>query len=212
MRKSAFAVVLMAVMLSMTACGRQLSGTYVSTKGAMVPLEIEFKSGNKVNFTTNIIGLSSTREMDYEINGKELVLKGGRGNMIAKITDNGCLDFGSGLGKVCKEVPHPPLSGTYSLPTESRAAKDFGIRLQIEFKSKNKVQWTFFNPQHGLQGSIPLQQNSLELPYEIHGDDVAFKFPNGKIEIAQITDEGCLTFVMPHPSTPAMKVCKLAGK
>lgn len=97
-RECIFIAVLVVAALSMTGCGQQLSGKYFSQKEktavGSIQHEIDFKSGNKANFTSNILGGTSTVEVDYEVHSKEVVIKAGKRNIVAKITDDGCLDFG----------------------------------------------------------------------------------------------------------------------
>lgn len=91
--------------LLMVACGNKLSGKYSSRNnggsllGDLADMSIEFKSGNKANYTV----AGSTIETDYEVSGKEIKLKTPGGTVVGKIGDDGCLDFGGMLGKLCKE-------------------------------------------------------------------------------------------------------------
>jgi hypothetical protein len=208
-----FTVALVVAGLLMAACnsrilGTALQGKYVSGKHSTMNMEIEFKSGNKVNFNYGILGeRSPTTELDYEVHGKEVTFKNMmKSNMVAKIADDGCLDFGgSAMGKLCKQVDRT-LSGTYSLPKESPMAKR-GSHLQIEFKSGNKANWSYSSPRYQ-------QQPTVEPTYEIHGEEVTLRFPNATTSVATITDDGCLDFAgmraadgHPIGGTP-MKVCK----
>ena len=87
----------------MAACGTKLTGKYSSSSTLLGSnlLEVEFKSGNKANFSA---AGSPATEMDYEVSGKEVKLKTGPATMVATLTDDGCLDFGSTFGKLCKQT------------------------------------------------------------------------------------------------------------
>lgn len=76
----------------------ELEGRYSNARGQFV----EFKENNKANVNVNGV----TLELDYTINGKEVILgPAGGGAIVATITDAGCLDLGgfSVLGPLCKE-------------------------------------------------------------------------------------------------------------
>ena len=98
--------------LVMAACGgTQLHGKYVTSKqhagqfSGLVESEIEFKSGNKANVIVGVFGMQGpTQEVDYEVRGKEVTIKNPQGTMVARITDDGCLDFGGAFGKLCKKA------------------------------------------------------------------------------------------------------------
>ncbi|MGA1999361.1 MAG: hypothetical protein ABSG52_05165 [Terriglobales bacterium] len=208
-------VALVVAALLMAACnsrilGTALQGKYVSGKHSTMNIEIEFKSGNKANFNYGIFGnRSPTTEVDYEVHGKEVTFKNmmKSNNMVAKIADDGCLDFGdSAFGKVCKQVDRT-LSGTYFLPKENPMARR-GAHWQIEIKPGNKANWNYSSPR--LQ-----QQPTVDTTYEIHGEEVTFRFPKGRTRVATITDDGCVDFgdlVLHdgHPSglTDIQKLCK----
>lgn len=82
--------------------GGELNGKYSSENDLLSGLfEIEFKSGNKADVGGS---LSPTIEVDYEVSGKEVKIKNPQGTMVATITDDGCLDFGGVLGKLCKQT------------------------------------------------------------------------------------------------------------
>lgn len=206
-------VALVVAALLMAACNSRLLGTalqgkYVSGKHSTMDIEIEFKSGNKANFNYGILGSRSpTTELDYEIHGKEVTFKNMmKSNMVAKIADDGCLDFGgSAFGKVCKQVVRT-LGGTYFLPKNSLMARS-GAHWQIEFKSGNKANWSFSSPR-----DPPVSE---ELTYEIRGDEVTVRLPNAVTRVATITDAGCLDFgdvarsADGHPSGfPNIELCK----
>jgi hypothetical protein len=100
--------------LLMAGCGTKLRGKY-SSKQPAVPgsglFEIEFKSGNKANLSVTYpsgiatVGPTSV-ELDYEVRGKEVTLKNPQGNVnvVATMTDDGCLDVGGDIGKLCKQM------------------------------------------------------------------------------------------------------------
>lgn len=100
------------VALLVAACGgAQLHGKYFTSKqsavqfSGLVESEIEFKSGNKANVIVGVFGMRGpTQEVDYEVHGKEVTIKSPQGTMVATIADDGCLDFGGALGKLCKQA------------------------------------------------------------------------------------------------------------
>jgi len=100
------------VALLVAACGgAQLHGKYFTSKqpavqfSGLVESEIEFKSGNKANVIVGVFGMRGpTQEVDYEVRGKEVTIKSPQGTMVATIADDGCLDFGGALGKLCKQA------------------------------------------------------------------------------------------------------------
>ena len=101
--RSAVTAALVIAGLFMAACGTKLTGKYSSSSTLLGSnlLEVEFKSGNKANFSA---AGSPAMEMDYEVSGKEVKLKTGPATMVATLTDDGCLDFGGVLGKLCKQT------------------------------------------------------------------------------------------------------------
>jgi|GEM_PF-2669017 len=100
------------VALLVAACGgAQLHGKYFTSKqpavqfSGLVESEIEFKSGNKANVIVGVFGMQGpTQEVDYEVRGKEVTIKSPQGTMVARITNDGCLDFGGAFGKLCKRA------------------------------------------------------------------------------------------------------------
>ena len=62
-------------------------------------IELEFKDDNKANYSV----AGTTIEVGYEVDGDEVkLLMGGEGTVIGKIEDDGCLQFGAMLGRLCK--------------------------------------------------------------------------------------------------------------
>ena len=102
-RRCALTAALLIAALLMAACGTKLTGKYSSSNvgPASNQVELEFKSGSKANFSA---AGSPAMEMDYEVSGKEVKLKTGPSTMVATLTDDGCLDFGGDLGKLCKQT------------------------------------------------------------------------------------------------------------
>jgi len=86
----------------MAACGTKLTGKYSSSIAGLgsSQVQVEFKAGHKANFSAG----GTTMEMDYEVSGKEVKLKTGPATMVATLTDDGCLDFGGVIGKLCKQT------------------------------------------------------------------------------------------------------------
>jgi hypothetical protein len=102
-RSALTAALLVIAVLLMAACGTKLTGKYSSSIAGpgSSQVQVEFKSGNKANFSA---GGTPAMEMDYEVSGKEVKLKTGPATMVATLTDDGCLDFGGDLGKLCKQT------------------------------------------------------------------------------------------------------------
>ena len=212
--RCALTVALVIAALLMAACGTELHGKYSSLEGSntAMNIEIEFKPGNKANYNYGVMGLRGpTTEVDYEVRGKEVLIKIPQSTLVGTITDDGCLDFSS-FGKLCKQVGGRTLSGTYLWPKQNVMARNGG-HFQIEFKSGNKANWSFSMPQHELP--------ALEPTYEIHGEEVTFRFPNATTKVATITDDdGCLDFgdiarsADGHPSgySDIGKLCKQIKK
>ena len=101
--RSAVTPALVIAGLFTAACGTKLTGKYSSSIAGpgSSQVQVEFKSGNKANFSA---GGTPAMEMDYEVSGKEVKLKTGPATMVATLTDDGCLDFGGFLGKLCKQT------------------------------------------------------------------------------------------------------------
>lgn len=87
--------------LLLTACGGGVSGEYTDDSGMFT---YNFKSGGKVEMTTNVFGVVQTQEMDYEVDDGKVKLgpKGGPQQVI-DIDDDGCLDAGFLQGKMCRK-------------------------------------------------------------------------------------------------------------
>lgn len=85
-----------APMLLLGACGKSLSGTY----GKKGEVSFEFHSNGKVEL--DVIG--PIQEATYVVeDGKVKITNGSQGTMVLKIDDNGCLDGGALMGKLCKQ-------------------------------------------------------------------------------------------------------------
>jgi hypothetical protein len=112
--------VLVISILLIAACGTQLSaqlratpvGNYLSApppEGVRLavgsaPFEIQFMSGNKAHYRDP--ARSQNMEVDYEVRGRQVMIKYPQGTVVATIGDDGCLDGGdeAGLyGKLCKD-------------------------------------------------------------------------------------------------------------
>ncbi|HET9707342.1 MAG TPA: hypothetical protein VFP39_03465, partial [Gemmatimonadales bacterium] len=89
---------------------QQLRGTYVSgppPEGVRLavgsdPFAIEFRSGNMAFYRGP---LGTNMEVDYEVRGKQVLIKYPSGTVVATIGDDGCLDGGdqAGMyGKLCR--------------------------------------------------------------------------------------------------------------
>jgi len=90
-----------ALALVLAACGGGVSGEYTDESGMFT---YNFKSGGKVEVTTNVFGMVQTQEMDYEVEDGKLKLgpKGGPQQVIS-IDDEGCLNAGFLQGKMCRK-------------------------------------------------------------------------------------------------------------
>ena len=108
--RCALTVALVIAALLMAACSTSttLQGKYSTLKqsNTAVTTEIEFKPGNKANYSygNEAMGVyGPTTEVDYEVRGKEVLIKRPQATLVGTITDDGCLDFGR-LGILCKQT------------------------------------------------------------------------------------------------------------
>lgn len=100
MKKINAILITLAAAFMLIACGPSVSGIYVpvgSTKTGISSLE--FKSGNKLNMTSNFIG-NQTIEVEYEIDGKNLKVKSDGQVRIWAIRDDGAIDI---MGDIFKK-------------------------------------------------------------------------------------------------------------
>jgi len=88
--------------LTLTGCGRSLSGTYLPAGSGMgnglVMEKLEFGSGDNVTLTM----MQQKIRVTYKIDGKQLLLSANGQQMVFDIDGSGCLDGGGLLGKYCK--------------------------------------------------------------------------------------------------------------
>ena len=78
----------------LSACGASLLGTY----GKKGDVNFEFHSNGKVEL--DILG--PVQEATYVVEDGKVKISGAQGTMVLHIDDNGCLDGGAMLGKLCK--------------------------------------------------------------------------------------------------------------
>lgn len=89
-------VTLVAAATLLAGCGKSLSGTYGKKGG----VNFEFHSNGKVDL--DVIG--PIQEATYVVeDGKVKITNGNQGTMVLKIDDQGCLDGGMMMGKLCKQ-------------------------------------------------------------------------------------------------------------
>jgi len=100
--RSIWIVVLAGFMLA--GCGQKLSGTYVPKKGqtglareAIID-RIEFVSSDSADITV----LGQIRRLSYKLEGKKVIMTFGNESNVFTINDDGCLDGGQMIGKLCK--------------------------------------------------------------------------------------------------------------
>ena len=83
-------------------CGGGLNGTYIpagmSFGGALIS-NVRFNSANKVEVTA----MGTTHEGTYVLDGKKVKITVSGDTTIMTIDDNGCLDAGGMIGKLCKK-------------------------------------------------------------------------------------------------------------
>ena len=77
-------------LFALTGCTRRLSGTYTDEQNIVT---LEFRDGKAYMGTF----LGNKSQLDYEVKGKDLILKAPQGNMVMHIEDDGSLSgFGTG--------------------------------------------------------------------------------------------------------------------
>jgi len=85
----------------LVACSGGVSGEYTDDSGMFT---YNFKSGGKVEITTNVFGTSQVQEMDYEFEDGKVKLGPENGpKQILPLDDDGCLDAGGLQGKLCRK-------------------------------------------------------------------------------------------------------------
>jgi hypothetical protein len=85
-----------------TACGGGLKGTYTpagQTFGGVLISSVTFTSGEKVEVTA----MGVTHEGTYVLDGKRVKITISGDTTIMSIDDQGCLDAGGMIGKLCKK-------------------------------------------------------------------------------------------------------------
>ncbi len=95
-----FTALLFSLLIITTGCDSGLSGTYTAEGNSSFRIKsIIFKSGSKAEIT--MMGI--TKEISYEMEGNKVKLKGEDNSItVFTIDENGCLDGGEMLGKLCK--------------------------------------------------------------------------------------------------------------
>ena len=125
------------------------------------PFEIEFMSGNKAHYRD---AMGRTMEVDYEVRGRQVMIKYPQGTVVATIGDDGCLDGGdqAGLyGKLCKDpfdlgtapdsrvcIPSKPGTRTSylkELPDPARVLADFQGSDSLDTAARRKAALVMFS-------------------------------------------------------------------
>lgn len=84
-----------AALVTMAACGGGPSGEYADSSGLF---KYNFKSGGKVEMTT----MGGTVELDYKFEGGKVKLGPQGSQLVWSFDQDGCLDAGGFMGKLCK--------------------------------------------------------------------------------------------------------------
>jgi outer membrane lipopolysaccharide assembly protein LptE/RlpB len=98
MKKSILPLALL-MTLSLAACGKQLSGTYVAQSSSpIVGATLDFISASAVQVQVS----GNTTQGTYKLENQQVVIMNNDKTQVFTIESNGCLDGGPNIGAFCK--------------------------------------------------------------------------------------------------------------